>query len=489
MSKLIKDTIWYYKSYGFFKVSIKIFKYIFFGILNILTEKLPRKIYSLFNICYHFPSLLRQKLNLIFLKYHPRLLHITCTNAHTIRRLRKPRSLIQTDKIKVLHITCSFDLGGTQKQILQVCESVDNKDGLIHETIEIFPELNFLYRESESLDSTRYTCGNPISRKLGTLTLCSSSRSLQVVQIYKLVRDFKAIQPDVVVGWGHEIAMLTFVAAAIVRVPKIVFCIRTFNPSYGWTAIGPLLEKAHKRMEPFLDGIIVNSSILREDYSKWLGIPRGRVHVCPNGIDGELPRGDERLRLRQEIRSRWGIGNDAVAILHVGRFSGEKGQMLLLRANKDLQTIYGSNTVHWFLCGDGPTFEKAEDYRNRHMMDNVSFTGRINDVTPFLCAADIFVMPSDFEGMPNAMMEAMAYGLPCISTNRTGALDIARDNLEALYVDVGSVEQLGEKLNYLIARPDERKRLGQNARERIKEFSVDNMVRLFDKHLEEMIRG
>jgi glycosyltransferase involved in cell wall biosynthesis len=54
---------------------------------------------------------------------------------------------------------------------------------------------------------------------------------------------------------------------------------------------------------------------------------------------------------------------------------------------------------------------------------------------------------------------------------------------------VGSVEQLGEKLNYLIARPDERKRLGQNARERIKEFSVDNMVRLFDKHLEEMIRG
>jgi glycosyltransferase involved in cell wall biosynthesis len=123
------------------------------------------------------------------------------------------------------------------------------------------------------------------------------------------------------------------------------------------------------------------------------------------------------------------------------------------------------------------------------MMDNVSFTGRINDVTPFLCAADIFVMPSDFEGMPNAMMEAMAYGLPCISTNRTGALDVARDNLEALYVDVGSVEQLGEKLNYLIARPDERKRLGQNARERIKKFSVDNMVRLFDKHLEEMIRG
>jgi GalNAc-alpha-(1->4)-GalNAc-alpha-(1->3)-diNAcBac-PP-undecaprenol alpha-1,4-N-acetyl-D-galactosaminyltransferase len=90
-------------------------------------------------------------------------------------------------------------------------------------------------------------------------------------------------------------------------------------------------------------------------------------------------------------------------------------------------------------------------------------------------------MPSDFEGMPNAMMEAMAFGLPCVSTNRSGALDIARDRREALFVDVGDEAGLADRLLELVRSPDERRRLGENARLRMAEFSVDKMIVRFNR--------
>jgi glycosyltransferase involved in cell wall biosynthesis len=303
-----------------------------------------------------------------------------------------------------------------------------------------------------------------------------------------MVRDFEAIRPDIVVGWGHEIAMLSFVAAAIAKVPKIVFCIRTFNPSHGWTDIGPLLYKAHKNMLPYLDGIIVNSSPSQQDYAKWLSIPKDMIRVCPNGISPRPASQDDKLRYFKEIRSRHNIPDDAVVVIHVGRFSKEKGQMLLVRGYRRLVEKYPKNKVYCMLCGEGPTRSEVQEYVDHHQLSNVLLVGQIYNIESYLSASDIFVMSSDFEGMPNAMMEAMACGLPCISTNRTGALDIARDNLEALYIDVGSVEQLVNKLYYFVERPDERHRIGQNAKERLKEFSVNNMINIFNGHIDE-IRG
>lgn len=436
-------------------------------------------------ICGRFS--LNQWSRLVFIKCHPILLNFACLNAHLIRRFLKTGPVGIHGKKKVLHVTCSFDLGGTQKQILNVCKNGDKGEIFSHEAVEIFPEMNYLYRKGVTLNKDRYIRGSFFTRKLGEAVLNPLERSLQVVQIYKLIRDFRTLRPDIVVGWGHEIAMLSFVAGAIARVPNIVFCIRTFNPSYGWTRIGSLLEKSHKKMEPFLSGTLVNSEILKRDYCGWLGIAPERVHVCPNGIKGNNLNEDERKRYREETRKRYGIDDDTVVILHVGRFSEEKGQMLLMRANKRLRQRYPDNKVCWILCGDGSTQEKVADYVDRNKMTNVFMVGRIDDISPFLCAADMFVMPSDFEGMPNAMMEAMVYGLPCISTNRTGALDVARNNMEALYIEVGSVQQLEEKLSYLITRPEERKRIGANAIARLKEFSVSNMIRTLNKFLERII--
>ncbi|MBF0103261.1 MAG: glycosyltransferase family 4 protein [Desulfobacterales bacterium] len=411
-------------------------------------------------------------------------MRFVCINAPLLRKIEKPYPITKHLPIKVLHVTCSFDLGGIQRQIINLCTSPQDKDGyFIHEAIEYFPEHNYLYRQGVGLERERYVKGNMITRTMGRWILNPNLRSLQILQIYKLFRDFQTIHPDVVVGWGHEVAMLTFVAASIAKIPKILFCIRTFNPSYGWTSIGDILKKAHQRMVPYLDGIIVNSTYLKQDYAKWLAIDPDRIHVCPNGISSKTWSEIEIQNHRVSIRSKCNIPLDALVIINVGRFSAEKGQMVMVQAYHRVLDKRNTKDIYCLLCGDGPTQENIHNYVTQYNLKKLIMPGRIDAVHEFLCASDIFVMPSDFEGMPNAMMEAMAHGLPCISTNNTGALDIARDRIEALYVDVRSIDQMADKMLYLIEHPEERIRLGKNCQERLKEFSVEKMITRFDHYL------
>lgn len=151
---------------------------------------------------------------------HPLLLHFSCTHADVIRRRRSAKIHSGNNMPRVLHVTCSFDLGGTQRQIKNICENRHNDD-FEHLSIELFPEYNYLYRQGVTLDRERYVRGNIFERKLGKWILNPSYRSLQLLQVCKLVRDFEALRPDVVVGWGHEVAMLTFLAASFARVPVI----------------------------------------------------------------------------------------------------------------------------------------------------------------------------------------------------------------------------------------------------------------------------
>jgi glycosyltransferase involved in cell wall biosynthesis len=425
---------------------------------------------------------------LALLPFQHHLLAPIALQAHRLRRLRGRRAVAHPTR--VLHVTCSFDLGGTQRQIMNLCEAARRGGALVHEAIEIFPEQNFLYRQGARLESDRYRGRGIVSGAMGRLAEHMSTRSAQTVQIYKLARDFDALRPDVVVGWGHEMCMLTFVAAAIARVPHVVFCIRTFNPAFGWTtsAMGKLLGRSHKRMQPLVSGIITNSTALQEDYARWLGIPASLVRVCPNGI-AIPPVAPATLGARDEIRRRLDIPPDALVLCNVARFSAEKGQMLLLAANAHLIARYGDRAPVWLLCGDGPLLPEVQRAAQERGMRNVRFAGRIDDVGAYLSTADVFVMPSDFEGMPNAMMEAMVHGLACVSTDRTGAVDIARDGVEALYCPTGAGDALARQLCALVESPAERRRLGANARERIKAFSIERVTRVFDDCLTDIVLG
>lgn len=419
-------------------------------------------------------------------RYHAAALRLMWKQGHWIRRLLRPRPVDPSNRV-VLHLTGSFDLGGTQTQIKNLCTARDSM--YTHRASEVFPELNFLYRRDATIDVERYVKHGLLSRTLGRLVTDYNRRSSQLLQIYKFLRDIQAERPEVVVGWGHEMCVTAFVAAALARVPHVIFCIRTVNPTnyLGDHPLPKLLLCAHRRMLPMVSKVVVNSTLLHADYAAWVGMPAEQIAICTNGIDCAPLSSEEAATVRRRVRAEHAISDDTVVIVSVGRFSPEKAHATIVETNRLLLARGTAPDFVWLLCGDGPTMSRIKDAVERLGMTNIRFLGRTERVQDVLTAADVFVMASDFEGMPNAMMEAMAIGLPCVSTNRTGALDVARPNREALYCEPRDALGLAQHLERLLQQPAARLALGRAAAARIREFSVDRLVNRFEAILDDVL--
>lgn len=159
-----------------------------------------------------------------------------------------------------------------------------------------------------------------------------------------------------------------------------------------------------------------------------------------------------------------------VRILCTGRLVGAKGQAVLLMALANL--VGRQHAVSLTLIGEGPDRTALESLVKEEGLEMyVTFAGGQNHdrVLDSLREADIFVLPSFAEGIPVALMEAMAIGVPCISTFVAGIPELIRHEQDGLLVPAGSVEELTAAMERLILSPADRVRFRQSARQRVLE--------------------
>ena len=141
--------------------------------------------------------------------------------------------------------------------------------------------------------------------------------------------------------------------------------------------------------------------------------------------------------------------------------------------------------VHLVLVGSGPL--QAEPYRRAALRPSgggVHVTGQVPDFRPYLQAAAAFVLPSWAEGLSNALLEAMATGLPCVATDIGAIVEAATDGEHALLVPVRAPQRLAGALTAVLTQPALAARLGRAARQRVEaEFclarSVDGLEALY----------
>jgi glycosyltransferase involved in cell wall biosynthesis len=205
------------------------------------------------------------------------------------------------------------------------------------------------------------------------------------------------------------------------------------------------------------------------------GVGEDRIALIPYGVDlGRFrpPTPEERRATRQQF----GVGEAPVAA-YVGRLEPEKRLDVLLDAWPTVRARLPEAVL--LVAGDG----SCHDTLVATQVDGVRFLGPTHDPVACLQAADCFVLPSETEGLPNALLEAMAAGLPCVTTAIGGSSEAVRDGLEGWLVEPGDVASLADALAEALSR-EHRSSLGVAARARASalyslESNADRLANLY----------
>ena len=214
------------------------------------------------------------------------------------------------------------------------------------------------------------------------------------------------------------------------------------------------------------------------------GFKRDSIVEIPNGVELTHQQATSR---NHELRNELKVSVDTPIVVYSGSLTPRKNVEALVEAvslMKDRGTA-----CHLVLVGDGGSREDIE----RRVYDTglgkaVSFTGFVDDVRPYLRAADVFALPSLAEGLSNSVLEAMSVGLPCVVTSVPGNTDLVDDGRTGYLVPPGDQKSLANVLERLLADPASARSSGARARDMVErrfsiDFTVDRLLETYESLL------
>ena len=281
-------------------------------------------------------------------------------------------------------------------------------------------------------------------------------------RLWKLRREIQSSRPDVVISFVDQMNILTLLSTRGLPCPVIV----SERTAASFRPIGKIWDELRKRVYVLADAIVVQTEGVRKPFEKMFSA--SRLWVVPNPVV-EAPRGTHEPTVLG--------GSDY--ILGLGRLSQEKGFDLLLRSFAKVSSKFPAwNLV---IIGDGPEKENLFQLCDElGLMNRVSFLGRLKDPAPILRGASIFALTSRYEGFPNALLEAMAAGVPSISFDcPCGPSEIIRNGVDGILVRPGDLDEFSAKLEILMRSQAERVRLGSKGPEVLQRFALPKVMEMW----------
>lgn len=221
---------------------------------------------------------------------------------------------------------------------------------------------------------------------------------------------------------------------------------------------------------PRLKAVICNSRMVRDEIRHYFRLPAERLHVIYSGVDTDAfhPRLGEAHR--RAVRERYRIPQDAALFLFVGSGFERKGMAALLRAMAGLPP-----TAHLLVVGKDKKSRKFEGLAQRlGVRQRVRFAGPQQDVKPFYGAADALALPTLYDPFPNVALEAMAAGLPVVTSLKSGVAELVEDGKNGYVRDALDVAGLIDAMGRLLPR-EASLTLGQAARTTVEPLSLAAM--------------
>jgi UDP-glucose:(heptosyl)LPS alpha-1,3-glucosyltransferase len=201
---------------------------------------------------------------------------------------------------------------------------------------------------------------------------------------------------------------------------------------------------------PNLRAVICNSRMVRDDIAGRFGVAADKLHVIYNGVDRDHFHPGLRALQRRELRQALGIAVARPTILFVGSGFERKGIPTLLRA---LGNMRQRDALLLVVGRDRRQRDMAALAERLGVAERVRFVGGQQDVRPYYGAADCFALPTLYDPMPNAVLEALACGLPAITSTTSGAAELIQPGRNGQICGAGDVAALAGHLDDLLAAP------------------------------------
>lgn len=372
---------------------------------------------------------------------------------------------MQNEPLNVMQVVRNLEIGGGQEVVRTLAENLA-EDGC-RPVVCTFKD-GPLRQDIESL-------GIPVEVLPG--------RGYSVVAFPLFISDLVRIRRDLVhvvkryrvdVVQTHLLRVLDFVILTL-RYRRDLLVFWTFQNAYftlredhlarhKWL-LGPkqfAYRVLYRLAARWVDGFIAVSEDVKTALQEAFGIPPDKITVLCNSVDvRRYQQPVDRARIRREL----GLAESARVMIVVATFKEQKGHRYLVEAAPPVIEQYPG--LHILFVGDGELREELQlQVRDAGVEGHVHFLGFRQDIPELLAASDCFVLPSLWEGLPMALVEAMATGLPIIATEVSGSKQAMIDGETGLLVAPGDVAQLEEAMVRMLSQPDQARAMGIAAQRR-----------------------
>ena len=284
-------------------------------------------------------------------------------------------------------------------------------------------------------------------------------------RVRELRRSIRQSGPDAVLSFLDTTNVVTLLATRGLRVPVIVS--ERSDPARN--SPGRIWSHLRRLTYPMADVVVVQSKGTLDYFSPKV---QSRARIVPNPV--LLPRPSATASSVQPRRP---------TLVSMGRMVPAKGFDLLLRAFAQLKDKHRDWTL--VILGDGPLRKQLESLRDQLGLEQrVLMPGLVSNPHDFLLASDLFVMPSRYEGFPNALCEAMACGLAVICADcPSGPREIIRNGIDGVLVPNEDLDALTAAMDRLMGSKTERLGLAFRAREVTERFDLERVMMIWEEAL------
>lgn len=281
----------------------------------------------------------------------------------------------------------------------------------------------------------------------------SKSRIQQLpIWLIELRRVFKKFDPDVIVSFIARINILSLISSLGLN-KKVTISERNDPKSDGRTLI---VKMATYILYPLSEAIVFQTNWARSCFPKY--IQRKGV-IIPNPVEIRVKATDKKEN----------------KIVAVGRLIEQKNHKLLINAFSKVLEVYPDYKL--YIYGEGRLRnELTNQIKNLNLTNSIFLPGNVLNIHEKISDAKLFVLSSDYEGLSNALLEAMMMGIPCISTSCAGSNEIINDGENGLLVPIGSEEKLADAMELLILNQKLASQLSKEALKTSRVFDSKNII-------------